>query len=196
MLDFLLVLGQVPGTNFQITYNELTAAFLVVSAIYEYRLHRKAIRRWCKWAWYRIGVNYRRRKRQLRTYIKGRRYRLAVFERRIIRNIKTYFRRKQRAGERQVRRTRRLAIRLAWRSYKYFLGQTYGRYLRAVRLAKRQVRRGRQALAGLIYRRYSLIKRQYYIKLVQIERLERRAKHSRLFQSFISIRDFLTQSSA
>ena len=168
MLDFLLVLGQVPGTSFQITYNELTAAFLAVSAIYEYRLRQKAIHRWCKWAWYRLGVNYRRRKRQLRTYIKNRRYRLAIFERKIKRNIRSYLRRKQRATELRITKSQRNAIRQAQRVHRLALSR--------------------------LYRRISLVKRQYYIKLVQLERLERQAKRSRLFQSFVSIRKFIGQS--
>jgi len=196
MLDFLLVLGQVPGTNFQITYNELIAAFLAVSAVYEYRLRRVAIHRWRRRTWYRLCVNYRRRKRILKTFIKTKRYRLAVFERRLIRNIKTYFRRRQRAAQQQVRRSRRLALKLTRRTYKYLLSQTYGRYLLAIKQAKRLAMRGRRTVMGAIYRRYSVIKRQYYIKLVQAERLERRVKRSRLFQSFTSIRDFISHSSA
>jgi hypothetical protein len=97
MLDFLLVLGQVPGTGLQITFNELLLAFSVFSIVYEYRLRRRAIRRWCKWAWYRLGVNYRRRKRMLRSFIKYKRYRLAVFERRIIRQIRSYLRHQRHA---------------------------------------------------------------------------------------------------
>ncbi len=48
MLDFLLVLGRVPGTNFQITFNEIVIAAIAAScwyfrrqlrnlAIYEYK---------------------------------------------------------------------------------------------------------------------------------------------------------------
>jgi hypothetical protein len=33
MLDFLLVLGQIPGTNFQITFYEYLLALLVVAVI-------------------------------------------------------------------------------------------------------------------------------------------------------------------
>jgi hypothetical protein len=95
MLDFLLVLGQVPGTNFQITYNELVTTFTVCSAVYEYRLRQKAIHRWCKWAWYRACVNYRRYRRMARTYIKQRRYRLAVFERRLTRQTRSFIRHKR-----------------------------------------------------------------------------------------------------
>ena len=146
MLDFLLVLGQVPGTNIQITFNELLLAFSAFSIIYEYFLRRRALHRWCKWAWYRLGVNYRKRKRMFRTFIKNKRYRLAVFERRIIRQTK------------------------------YFL------------------RRRRLAVLMFFYRRYSGLKRRYYIKLVQIERFERRAKRSRVFQTYLNLKDLVNHS--
>ncbi len=44
MLDFLLVLGQIPGTNFQITFYELIAGIILV-LIYalRYRMLRLAI---------------------------------------------------------------------------------------------------------------------------------------------------------
>ena len=34
MLDFLLVLGQVPGTNFEITFSELASGLLVAGFLY------------------------------------------------------------------------------------------------------------------------------------------------------------------
>ena len=37
MLDFLLVLGQVPGTNFQITFSELVAFYISVPLIWAVR---------------------------------------------------------------------------------------------------------------------------------------------------------------
>jgi len=36
MLDFLLVLGQIPGTNFQITFNEIVV-ILLLAAVYKFR---------------------------------------------------------------------------------------------------------------------------------------------------------------
>lgn len=97
MLDFLLVLGQVPGTSFVITFNEIAFVLCIAFLIWEERRNHKALVRWLKWLRYRSGVNYRRRKRMLRTYIKQRRYRLAMFERRIIRQSKTFLRRQRHA---------------------------------------------------------------------------------------------------
>lgn len=93
MLDFLVVLGRVPGTNFVITFNEIFLVLVVLSARYEYKLHR----RWLKWLWYRTCVNYRKQKRQLKAVIRYKRYRLAVLERQIKRSIRYTIRRRIRA---------------------------------------------------------------------------------------------------
>ena len=165
MLDFLLVLGQVPFTNIQITYDELVIIFLIASSIYEYRLRQKAIRRWFKWAWYRLGVNYRRRKHRLRTYIKNRRYRLAVFEQRIIRNIKTYFRRRRRAVIHSYLRTGRLVRRSIRKSYLWALDQTYGSSVRFLRPPKGGLYGASVWLSRLfIADTASPLKRAYYIE--------------------------------
>jgi hypothetical protein len=140
MLDFLLVLGQVPGTNIQITFNELLLAFSVFSVVYEYRFRRLAIRRWCKWAWYRLGVNYRRRKRMLRTFIRTKRYRLAVFERRIIRQTKSFLRRQRHA----------LYIVFFYRPYSRLKRQYYIKLVQVERLERRAKRtRAFQAFLNL-----------------------------------------------
>jgi hypothetical protein len=97
MLDFLLVLGQVPGTNFQITFNEIVATFCVLYLLHVYLKYSLEIHRWRRMCLYRMGVYYRLQKRRLRTYIKLKRYRLAVFERRIIRRMKTYARQRRQA---------------------------------------------------------------------------------------------------
>jgi hypothetical protein len=93
MLDFLVVLGRVPGTNIVITFNEIFIVFLILSARYEYKLHR----RWLYWAWGRICVNYRKQKRHAKAVIRYKRYRLAVFERRIKRNVRFAIKRRRRA---------------------------------------------------------------------------------------------------
>lgn len=49
MLDFLLVLGQIPGTNFQITFTEfLVFCLLFIAWLYRYRLRKAAICYWKK----------------------------------------------------------------------------------------------------------------------------------------------------
>src|SRR4051812_12086203 len=93
MLDFFVVLGRVPGTNFFITFNEIFFVFLLVSTRYEYKLHE----RWLHWLWHRTGVNYRKQKRHLKSVIRYRRYRIAVFERKIKRQIRWAFNRRLRA---------------------------------------------------------------------------------------------------
>jgi hypothetical protein len=147
MLDFLLVLGQVPGTNFQITFNEIVATVCIGYLLHVYLKYAVEIERWCRWKWYRACVNYRRQKRHLKAVIRYKRYRLAVFERRLIRDFKTYL------------RQRRHMIYMA-----------------------------------IYYRPYSSLKRKYYIKVVQLERTERRIRRSRPIQTFISLKDFVSQS--
>jgi hypothetical protein len=194
MLDFLLVLGQIPFTNIQITYDELVIVFLIFSSIYEYRLRQKAIHRWCKWAWYRLGVNYRRRKRMLRTLVKTKRYRLAVFERRVIRNIKTYLRRRRRAIIHSYLRARRLVRKSIRKSYLWAIDQTYGRSARFLKAAKRRILRRRRLIIQAIYRRFTSVKRAYYMKQVQAERIERQIRRSRPVQAFIHIKNLVSQS--
>jgi hypothetical protein len=194
MLDFLLVLGQVPGTNVQITFNQILAAVCIAYLFYEYKTNEKQIRRWCKWAWHRLGVNYRRYKRITRTFVKTKRYRLAVFERRIIRNTKTYFRRKRRATILKVYRTRRLIRKSIRKAHLYAIDQTYGRYTRFVKATKRSIARRRRLIAQAIHRRKSAIKRVYYIKLVQIERVERNLYRSRTVQGFLRFKNFVSHT--
>jgi hypothetical protein len=194
MLDFLLVLGQIPGTNIQITFNQILAAFCLAYLFYDYRKYEKQIHRWRKWAWYRLGVNYRRRKRMLRTYIKAKKYRLAVFERRIIRNFKTFLRRRRRALIHSYLKTRRLIRKTIRKSYLYAIDQTYGRYCRFVKSTTRWMLRRKRLLNQAVYRRYSSIRRAYYIKQVQIERVQRQIRRSRLAQSFVQFKNFVSQS--
>lgn len=194
MLDFLLVLGQIPFTNIQITFYEYVAALIIAYAYYQYKKHQKKVHRWCRWAWYRLGVNYRRRKRILRTFIKTRRYRLAVFERRIIRDTKTYFRRKRRAIVHSYLKTKRLIRKAIRKSYLFAIDQTYGRYTRFVKATKRALARRKRLIASAIHRRTSAVKRIYYIKLVQIGRTERRVLRSRPVRGFIALKNFVSQA--
>jgi hypothetical protein len=92
MLDFLLVLGQVPGTNFQITFNDMVAAACILYLTHKYIQYAIEIERWFRWVWHRSCVNYRKQKRHLVSAIRYKRYRLAMFERRLIRQFKSYLR--------------------------------------------------------------------------------------------------------
>jgi hypothetical protein len=44
MLDFFIVLGNVPGTNFFITFNEWLVAVLAMSAVWFYLFHYYLVR--------------------------------------------------------------------------------------------------------------------------------------------------------
>jgi hypothetical protein len=48
VLDFLLILGQVPGTKFYVTFTEIVLILIAVTLRYEEKTHRKQIRRWLK----------------------------------------------------------------------------------------------------------------------------------------------------
>lgn len=194
MLDFLLVLGQIPFTNVQITFTELISAIVIAYLFYEYKRNQHKIHRWLRWVWYRACVNYRRRKRIIRTFIKTKRYRLGVFERRIVRNTKTYFRRRRRAIILSYLRTKRLIRKTIRKSYLFAIDQTYGRYTRFVKATKRAINRRRRLIAAASHRRVSAVKRAYYIKLVQIGRAERQIHRSRPVQGFLRIKNIVSQS--
>lgn len=97
MLDFLLVLGQVPGTDFQITFNEIVATFCVLYLWHVYLKYGVEIERWLKSMVYRAGVNYRKRKRMIKSFIRLRRYQLFIFERRLKRKVISYLRHRRHA---------------------------------------------------------------------------------------------------
>ena len=46
MLDFLLVLGQVPGTDVQITFNELVIGIILIAGWIFRRQLRRMVKRW------------------------------------------------------------------------------------------------------------------------------------------------------
>jgi hypothetical protein len=119
MLDFLLVLGQIPGTHFYFTFTEVMIFLLIVFLRWEEKIRHKQIVRWLKWAKYRTGVNYRRSKRIIRSYIRYKRYRLAVWERKVKRNVRRNIRRTRYAIILAILRTKRqikLAIRRSYRN--------------------------------------------------------------------------------
>ena len=64
MLDFLLVLGQVPGTKFYFTFAEILLMLLAACLIWEERLRHKQVARQVKYYRKRSGVNYRKAKRK------------------------------------------------------------------------------------------------------------------------------------
>ena len=126
MLDFLIVLGRVPGTDFVITFTEVLIVFFVLSARYEYKLHE----RWLRWFWYRICVNYRKQKRHLKAVIRYRRYRIAVFERKVKRNIRYAIRRRIRA-----------VYMFFYRRYSYSRRYYYSQVIEIQRIERRLKRR-------------------------------------------------------
>ena len=97
MLNDFLVLGLVPGTNFQITFNDIVATLCVLYLMHEYIKYAIEIERWRKWKWQRLCIYYRRQKRHTKSVIRYKRYRLAVFERRIIRQSLTFLRQQRHA---------------------------------------------------------------------------------------------------
>lgn len=129
MLDFLLVLGRVPGTEFYVTFTEIVLFALAIILFYEEKKHRKEIQHFLKWIRYRIGVNFRRRKRQLKSFIKYRRYRLVLAERRVIRSTKRYFRNEKKA----------------------IIASLYRRYQRLYRRVEKFEKRFKSSRLGVIY---------------------------------------------
>jgi hypothetical protein len=134
VLDFLLVLGQVPGTEFQITFNELVAGFCTGYLLSAYLKYAIEIERWYRWTAYRFGVLYRRQKRHAISVIRYRRYRLEMFERRLIRQIKSYLRRSRHD----------IYMTLAYRPYSALKRRYYIKQVQLERL-ERRVRRSRTA---------------------------------------------------
>jgi hypothetical protein len=194
MLDFLLVLGQVPFTNIQITFYDIVAVLCVAYLYYDYKKYEREIRRWRKWAWRRTCVNYRKQKRHMISVIRYKRYRLVIFKRRVIRDTKTYFRRRRRAVIHSYLKTKRLIRKTIRKTYLFAIDQTYGRYMRFVKAARRAISRRRRLILNAIHRRVSAVKRAYYIKQVQVERIDRQIRRSRPVQTFIQLKNFVSQS--
>jgi hypothetical protein len=194
VLDFLLVLGQIPFTNVQITFNDIVAVLCVGYLYYDYKKYERQIKRWLKWAWYRTCVNYRKQKRHTKAIIRYKRYRLAVFERRVIRNTKTYFRRKKRAIIHSYLKTKRLIRKSIRKSYLFAIDQTYGRYTRFIKATRRAITRRRRLTYNAIRRRVSAVKRAFYIKQVKLERIERKAYRSRPVQGFLRFKNYVSQA--
>lgn len=156
MLDFLLILGQVPGTGFYVTFTEIVLVLIALTIRYLEKKYRKQIRRWLKWARYRIGVNYRRRKRQLKTFIKQRRYRMAVAKRRSIRETKRYLRGEKKAFALCIHRAIRqmkLEVRRTIRSNQRSIDRNYRLVKRTVRLLMRKTYKATVIAGQLAYRR-------------------------------------------
>jgi hypothetical protein len=161
MLDFLLVLGQVPFTNIQITFYDIVAVLCVAYLYYDYKKYEREIRRWRKWAWRRTCVNYRKQKRHMISVIRYKRYRLVIFKRRIIRDTKTYFRRRRRAVIHNYLKTKRLIRKTIRKTYLFAIDQTYGRYTRFVKAARRAISRRRRLILNAIHRRAFIIFEQF-----------------------------------
>jgi len=174
VLDFLLVLGRVPGMPFFITFNELVLIFLVWAGRYEYRLHRRFV----KWAWYRICVNYRKQKRMTKTFIKVKRYRLAVWERRQIRLAKSYVHHQKMDAIKAVLRAKRQTENSIRRTYKQTLSQIDRRIRRTKRTIRMAFRRLYRATVVASYLSYRRTKRQTILKI-------RRTKRALVFKSYV-----------
>jgi hypothetical protein len=56
MLDTLLVLGQVPGTDFYITFPEVLLFLIVAILRWEEKRHRRQIRNYLAWLHYRAEI--------------------------------------------------------------------------------------------------------------------------------------------
>jgi glycerol-3-phosphate responsive antiterminator len=76
----------------------------------------------------------------------------------------------------------------------FAIDQTYGRYTRFVKAARRAISRRRRLILNAIHRRVSAVKRAYYIKQVQVERIDRQIRRSRPVQTFIQLKNFVSQS--
>lgn len=194
VLDFLLVLGQIPFTDIQITFNEFVAICVAAYLYFVYRTYQRRIHKFFNWARYRTGVNYRHARRIVRTGIKVRRYRLGVFKRRIIRSTYTFFRRKRRAFINGYLKTRRWIRKTIRKSYMFAIDQTYGRYNRFVKTTRRAINRRQRLIANAVHRGVSAIKRVYYVKMVQIDRFNRKITRSKTVQGFIRLKNFVSQT--
>jgi hypothetical protein len=132
MLNDFLVLGLVPGTNFQITFSEMAATACILYLMHKYIQYAIEIERWYRLTVHRAGVYYRRQKRHFISVIRYKRYRLKLFERRLIRLAKSYLRRQRHA----------FYMAGVYRPFSSFKRRYYIKLVQLVRI-ERRVRRSR-----------------------------------------------------
>ena len=164
MLDFLLVLGQVPGTQFEITFTEILVALLVFFLYRWEKSHRKEIRRWLKHKYIRACVNTRKTKRRFGWFIKRQQKRVILSQRRSKRKIILALRRTKRAiiwsiiyRYRKTKRAIKLRIR---RTKRLILAITLYRFLRLKRQTKLRIRRSERRLKTNIEKRQRRLTRR------------------------------------
>jgi hypothetical protein len=173
MLDFLLVLGQIPGTHFEITFTEI---LLVLLAFFLYRWeksHRKEIRRWLKHKYIRTCVNIRKTKRRFGWFIKRQEKRVLLAQKRTKRAIALRIRRTKRVviwsiicRYRKLKRAIKLRIR---RSKRFILAITLYRFLRLKRQTKLRIRRSRRNLTNTLEKRQRRLNRQLAKRVKKIK---------------------------
>lgn len=134
MLDFLLVLGKVPGTNIYITFIDIEIVLWALLLRWTWRLHRKEYVRWLKWYWYRTCVNYRKTKRTIYRFYRRRRHALRVIYQRARRQIRLTIRRARRQARQGVYRTYSYQIKRRWYKERVKLDRV-GRRVKRAKLA-------------------------------------------------------------
>jgi hypothetical protein len=156
MLDTLLVLGQVPGTDFYITFSEVLLFGLVAILRWEEKRYRRQIRRQVSLLRYRFGVAWRRLKRLTRSYIKFQHYRLVLIIRQSKRDIKRHVRTQKRQLFREIYKSKRQIIwqtKKAYRAPIRFVEARIRRTKRKARLAlRRQMKRQQHGHLGWLFR--------------------------------------------
>jgi hypothetical protein len=223
MLGFILsmdMLGHVPGTNFDITFNELLLAAAVLYLRHFKTKNQAELLRLKKRIEYRSGVIYRRYKRKLRSYLRNKQYRAGVAKRHYQRLAMRYLRRHYRAvkhflvmdyrrAKREtkksfketwlgilgltyypVRRLKRRVQRVVRRKYRATVHFFVMDWRRTKRLTKRSFRNAYRAAALAIYRRRRRITRA-------VQKISRRTSawlaQTKLVKTLIFIKNVVTQ---
>lgn len=185
MLDFLLVLGLVPGTDFQITFSEILFALAVFFLYLWERAHHKQVVRAARHINHRTRVNIRKIRRRGRWFVL-RHIRAVSWAIHMARRRQLLRERRARRAMiwaitsryHRIKRTIRLRIR---RTKRAILANTIYRALRFKRRIQRSIRRTRRAILLAITKRYRRFNR------LTARRLRRLKKTTRLAVSALSL---------
>jgi len=188
MLDFLLVLGQVPGTHLFLTFNGLAVLLLLWFSFYFYKRHHGTVNNYMGWLAYRSAVRYRRIKRIVKSKINQRRYRIALAIKRTKRFVRQQIRNAYRAtiiatilSIKRAVRNLKLRIRRAKRAIA-FASVTLP--MRKVRKLKMRIRRVKRNMLLAIAKRY---RRLIRLAIRKNRKFEKAFKSSKLHEVYAGV---------
>jgi len=197
MLGYLLamsMLGHIPGTNINITFDQLLFVACLAYLRYFEKKNHKELMRMKRRIVYRCGVISRRYKRRIRSYLRSKQYRLAVTKRRYQRKATSYFRRHYRTivhffvmdWRRSKRETKR-SFKSAYRTLHF---HTVIRSRRAKRRLYSKVRRTKRNVIYAIQKAY----RRRLRKLSRSYRpISQRVAATKLVRMLVLIKNFGSQ---